>query len=89
MNKYTAAECIVGTYVKYIKNSGIDHEAISGDKYKIYKVDHISFPTEKSKKKDIIYSLQEIGSGNQRFLTKSKLKKHFMLDTTANLLFEK
>lgn len=89
MNKYTAAKCIVGTYVRYIKDSGIDHQDISNDKHKIYKVDNISLPEKKEKSKKIIYGLREINTGNMRFITKTKLKKHFMLDTTANLLFEK
>jgi len=89
MNKYTTAECTINTYIKYIIHSGIDNASIVEDKHQIYRIEHISLPIESSKKRTIVYSLEEINTKNMRFINKSQLKKHFKLDLVGNILFKK
>ena len=88
MNKYTLKECIIGAYVKYIKRSKISKIDIKTDKHKIYRIENVTVSTKK-KDKTVIYALEEINTKNMRFITTQQLRKHFMLDTTANLLLKK
>lgn len=88
MNSFTLKQCIVGAYVKYIKRSKINKIDIKTDKHKIYRIENVTLSTKK-KDKTVIYALEEINTKNMRFITTQQLRKHFLLDTTANLLLKK